>query len=393
MTMRHKLPFALMRGGTSKGVFLHADHVPADRERLTALLLDLFGSPDRRQIDGLGGADKLTSKAAIIGPPVRPDTDVTYLFGQVGTVQAEVDYNLNCGNLTAAVGVYAIEEGFVAPVEGLTEVRVHNVNTDRVIRVVVPVRDGEPVWEGDFAIGGVPGTGAPIDLDFSAATGAITGTLFPTGNVSDWLDVPEVGQVEVSIVDGANLAVYIDHAALDMTGLESPDEIDADAALKRRMDAVRKVVAYRCGLQDYWNARKAPSTPMLIVLRGATDYLTCTQGERVPAHTFDLVVRQYASGSASKTLAGTLTATTGVACRVPGTIPYRLLGEDARRSTRRLGFGHPSGIAFVEAAVDATREGVSVDRMVVQRTARRLADGVAYLRQGIDMPTAVTDPP
>lgn len=380
MTMRHTLPFVLMRGGTSKGVFLRADQVPTDRTRLTAVLLDLFGSPDRRQIDGLGGADKLTSKAAIIGAPVRPDTDVTYLFGQVGTVQAEVDYNLNCGNLTAAVGVYAIEEGFVAPVEGMTEVRVHNVNTDRVIRVHVPVSDGLPVWEGDFAIGGVPGTGAPIDLDFSAATGAITGTLFPTGNVSDWLDVPGVGQVEVSIVDGANLAVYIHHDALDMTGLETPDEIDANTALKRRMDAIREVVAYRCGLQDYWNARKAPSTPMLIVLREATDYLTCTQGDRVPADAFDLLVRQYASGSASKTLAGTLTATTGVACRVPGTIPYRLLGEGARLSMQRLGFGHPSGIAFVEAVVNTTRDVVSVERMVVQRTARRLAEGIAYLK-------------
>lgn len=165
--MRDDLPFVLMRGGTSKGIFLRAEDVPTDRARLTAVLLDLFGSPDRRQIDGLGGADKLTSKAAIIGPPVREGTDVTYLFGQVGTVRAEVDYNLNCGNLTAAVGVYAIEEGLVAPVEGTTVVRVHNVNTDKVIGVEVPVQGGKPVWRGDLAIGGVPGTGAPISLDFS----------------------------------------------------------------------------------------------------------------------------------------------------------------------------------------------------------------------------------
>ncbi|RYF36883.1 MAG: 3-methylitaconate isomerase, partial [Comamonadaceae bacterium] len=281
--MRDDLPFVLMRGGTSKGVFLRAEDLPADRAALTAVLLDLFGSPDRRQIDGLGGADKLTSKAAIIGKPVRADTDITYLFGQVGTVRAEVDYNLNCGNLTAAAGVYAVEEGFVAPVEGITRVRVHNVNTDRVIGVEVPVRDGKPVWRGDFAIGGVPGTGAPIALDFSQAVGAITGKLLPTGNAVDVLDVPGVGPVEMSVVDGANMAVYVHHEVLRMTGIEAPEEIDADAGLKARMDAIRKAVAYRCGLRDYWDARLAPSTPMLIVLRGPADYRTCTHGDAIAA--------------------------------------------------------------------------------------------------------------
>lgn len=384
--MRDDLPFVLMRGGTSKGVFLRAEDVPADRERLTKLLLDLFGSPDRRQIDGLGGADKLTSKAAIIGKPVREGTDVTYLFGQVGTVRAEVDYNLNCGNLTAAVGVYAIEEGLVAPVEGVTLVRVHNVNTDRVIGVEVPVKDGQPLWRGDLAIGGVPGTGAPISLDFSQAVGAITGKLLPTGNATDVLDVPGVGSVEVSIVDGANMAVYVDHEALGMSGIEAPEEIDCNADLKRRMDAIRRVVAYRCGLRDYWDARQAPSTPMLIVLSPPADYRTCTQGDAVPAVEIDLVVRQFASGSASKTLAGTLTATTGIACRMPGTLPHRLLTSARGNPTRPLAFGHPSGIIHVEADVDQANaaEMPRVRRMAVQRTARRIADGRAYLKDGFE---------
>src|SRR5690606_15673081 len=137
-----------MRGGTSKGVFFHEHDVPEDRAALTPFLLDIFGAPDKRQIDGLGGADKLTSKAAIIGKPVRPDSDVTYLFGQVGIEAAEVDFNLNCGNLTAAVGVFAIEEGLVKAVQGHTSVRVHNLNTDRLIRVDVPVSGGVPVVEG-----------------------------------------------------------------------------------------------------------------------------------------------------------------------------------------------------------------------------------------------------
>lgn len=379
--MHDHLPFVLMRGGTSKGVFLRAQDVPADREQLTPILLDLFGSPDRRQIDGLGGADKLTSKAAVIGPPVREGTDVTYLFGQVGTVRAEVDYNLNCGNLTAAVGLYAVQEGLVAPAEGITVVRVHNLNTDRIVRVEVPVFGGQAQWRGDLAIGGVPGTGAAISLDFAQAVGAITGRLLPTGRPSDLLDVPGMGPVEVSVVDGANLAVYVHAAALGMSGIESPDEIDADADLRRRMDAIRQAVAYRCGLRAYWDARLAPSTPMLIVLSAPADYRTCTQGDLVAAAGLDLVVRQYASGSASKTLAGTLTATTGIACRLPGSLPQRLLGDAHGPSACTLSFGHPSGVIHVEVDVDAPAgEPVVVRRLAIQRTARRLAEGKAFLK-------------
>ena len=380
--MRDDLPFVLMRGGTSKGIFLRAEDLPTDRAQLSRVLLDLFGSPDRRQIDGLGGADKLTSKVAIIGKPVRERTDVTYLFGQVGTVRAEVDYNLNCGNLTAAVGVYAIEEGLVAPVEGITLVRVHNVNTDRVIGVEVPVQGGKPVWRGDFAIGGVPGTGAAISLDFSQAVGAITGKLLPTGNAVDVMDVPGVGSVELSVVDGANMAIYVHHSVLRMTGIESPEEIDDDTDLKTRMDAIRRTVAYHCGLREYWDARQAPSTPMLIVLAEPATYRTCTQGDTVVAGDLDLVVRQYASGSASKTLAGTLTATTGIACRVPGTLPHRILTAMRGNPARPLAFGHPSGVIYVEADADC-RAGAppQVRRLAVQRTARRLAEGRAFLKE------------
>ncbi len=374
--MSHTLPFVLMRGGTSKGVFLREQDVPKLRAELTAVLLDLFGSPDRRQIDGLGGADKLTSKAAIIGPPVRTDSDVSYLFGQVGTVRAEVDYNLNCGNLLAAVGLYAIEEQLIPVREGITTVRVHNVNTDKIIHVSVPVRDGVAQWRGDLSIGGVPGTGASIALDFSRAVGAITGQMLPTGKVCEFLEVPDVGSIEVSIVDGANLAVYVQASALGMTGKESPDAIDVNDELKRRMDAIRRCVAYRCGLRDYWDARKAPSTPMLIAIGEPVDYVTCTQGERIAAAEVDMLVRQYASGSASKTLAATLTATTGLACRIEGSLPQRLIASNCKSGSSKLSFGHPSGVIHVESAVV---EGV-VMRLSVLRTARRIAEGRAYLK-------------
>jgi 2-methylaconitate cis-trans-isomerase PrpF len=230
-------------------------------------------------------------------------------------------------------------------------------------------------------MGGVPGTGAAIDLDFSRATGAITGRLLPTGAPLDVFEVPGVGPVEASVVDGANLVIYVHHTSLGMSGLESPEEIDGDALLKARMDALRKVVAYRVGLRDYWDARLAPSTPMLIVLREPADYLTCTQGDPVAAGTIDLVCRQYASGSASKTLAGTITATTGIACCLPGTLPHRMSqGRKRVVGQASLAFGHPSGVIHVEVEAIPDGDGVRVERLVIQRTARRLAEGVAYLK-------------
>lgn len=371
------IDFVLMRGGTSKGVFLREQDVPQDRSELTQLLLDLFGSPDRRQIDGLGGADKLTSKAAIIGKARRPDSDVTYLFGQVGTVAPEVDFNLNCGNLTAAVGVYAIEQGLVRPEEGRTLVRVHNLNTDRLVHVRVPVSGGKVQTKGDLAIGGVPGTGARIELDFSRAVGAITGKLLPFGEAQTQLEVPGLGNIAVSVVDGANLVIYAHASAFGLAGTEDPQRIDGDADLKSRMDLVRKEVAYRLGMADYWNSRSAPSTPMLVLLQRPSDYRTCTDGELIAATSHDLLCRQYASGSASKTLAGTITATTGIACNIPGTIPAEL---STRSPDRPLAFGHPSGLIHVEASVTKHEDAWHVERAEILRTARRLAEGRAYLK-------------
>ncbi|MCD0502657.1 PrpF domain-containing protein [Bordetella petrii] len=376
-TIPESLEFVLMRGGTSKGVFLRQGDVPRDRAALQALLLDIFGSPDRRQIDGLGGADKLTSKAAIIGPPTRPDTDVTYLFGQVGILAAEVDFNLNCGNLTAAVGVYAIQQGLVAAREGTTTVRVHNVNTDRVVHVLVPVRDGTVRTEGPFSIGGVPGTGAAIGLDFSRAVGAITGRLLPLESARSRIAVPQAGEFEVSVVDGANLVVYAQARDFGLTGIEDPAAIDGDTALRGRMDAVRRHVAHSVGLEDYFDARSAPSTPMLVLLRQPHDYRSCTDSAVVPAAAQDLVCRQYASGSVSKTLAATVTATTGMACGIAGSLPARLLAR--RHEGGMLAFGHPSGLIHVDARVASGADGWSVERAIIQRTARRLAEGRVYL--------------
>lgn len=382
MSKSVSVDFVLMRGGTSKGVFLRAEDVPQDRKDLVPYLLDIFGSPDQRQIDGLGGAEKLTSKAAIIGWPVLPDTDVTYLFAQVGIQAPEVDFNLNCGNLTAAVGMYAIQQGYVPAEDGVTRVRIHNLNTDKILYADVPVLDGEPLVEGDLAIGGVPGTGAPIALDFSRAAGAITGRLLPLGTAVVSLTVPGYGQIEVSVVDCANLVVFVSADALGMVGNETPSQIDGNAALVAKIDAIRSEVAHRVGLGDYWDSRKVPSTPMCVVVQQPLSYQSYTTGELISEHSVDLVCRQYSTGATSKAMAATVTSCTGVACRIPGTVAARRLAATATADTP-IRIGHPSGIIRVESVVDMSGSDSSynVNTATIWRTARRIAEGRVFLKK------------
>jgi hypothetical protein len=379
MNKNDAVEFVLMRGGTSKGIFLRADDVPSERAELIPFLLDLFGSPDRRQIDGLGGADKLTSKVAIIGKSTMPETDLTYLFGQIGIQAPEVDFNLNCGNLTAAVGMYAIQEGLVNSADGVVTVRIHNVNTGKVIHAHVPVIDGEPVTEGELAIGGVPGTGAPIGLDFSRAAGAITGKLLPLGAATVSLAVPGYEAIDVSVVDCANLVVFVAADALGMSGIETPDQIDGNRDLVARIDAIRKTVAHKVGLGQYWDSRAVPSTPMCVVVQRPQTYKTFSTGAEIASGTIDLVCRQYSTGATSKALAATVTSCTGVACRIDGTIAARHLGSRAA-SRELIEIGHPSGIIGVEARVEANSEGFRVHSAHILRTARRLAEGKAFLK-------------
>lgn len=184
---RIAVPCALMRGGTSKAVFMRMSDVPSEPAMRERFLLALFGSPDKRQIDGLGGADPLTSKFAMIGPATRPDADIDYTFAQIGVEEAYVSYEIVCGNISAATGVYAIEEGLVPAAEPVTTVRAHNTNTSSILIIKVPVRDGEALVEGDFAIDGVPGTSAEVALAYSGTSGGATGRLLPTGKVRDSL--------------------------------------------------------------------------------------------------------------------------------------------------------------------------------------------------------------
>ncbi|NVM24741.1 MAG: 3-methylitaconate isomerase, partial [Desulfobacterales bacterium] len=233
----------IIRGGTSRGVYFHENELPPDRHLRDKIILDVFGSPDVREIDGLGGADILTSKVCIIGPSMREDADVDYTFGQVIIDKPIVDYSINCGNLSSGVGPFAIDEGLVKPVEPITTVRIYNTNTKKILVAGVPVRGGKAVVEGDYRIDGVPGTGAKIALDFAATAGTIKGTLLPTGKVREVLSIDEIGEIPVSIVDAANPTVFAFAEDVGIEGTERFQDLLSNREIWRKVEAIRGAAA------------------------------------------------------------------------------------------------------------------------------------------------------
>jgi 2-methylaconitate cis-trans-isomerase PrpF len=372
----------IMRGGTSKAVFLREEDLPPPGAERDRLILRVFGSPDKRQIDGLGGADPLTSKLAIIGAPRMVNTDVTYTFGQVEIDRPHVDYHSLCGNISAAVGQFAIEAGMVPAVDGVTRVRTWNTNLKRLLTIEVPVRDGKPVGLGTYRVPGVPGSGARILIDFSDTAGGATGALLPTGNPVDILDVPGVGAIEASLIDIGNAHVFIRAHDVGLTGTETPAQIDADRALLGRLERIRGAGAVRMGMASSIEAARSetPATPILGMVAPPAAYIGHLDGVQVAEDDVDLVARLLFMQISHKTYAGTSTVCTGVAARIPGSI----VAEAARSSFAdriELRIGHPAGVIETESEVVLAEAGRNhgVRRATLGRTARRILDGTVYV--------------
>ncbi len=266
---------AIVRGGTSKGVFILKHDLPSDPVKRDKVICAVYGSPDVRQIDGLGGADVLTSKLAIISPSTRKDADVDYTFGQVSMDAEFVDYGGNCGNISSAVGGFAIDEGLVTPKEPVTTVRIHLTNSNNILVAEVPVKNGRAQVEGDFAIDGCPGTGAKITLDWSDTVGCITGKLLPTGNTKDCITIDGKGY-PVSIVDAANPLVFIHARSLGLKGTESPSQIEADKGLMALIEKIRGTACVMIGLVNKPEeaATKTPYQPFFAIVSEPADYQT-----------------------------------------------------------------------------------------------------------------------
>jgi 2-methylaconitate cis-trans-isomerase PrpF len=370
----------VMRGGTSRALFVMRGELPAgavDRDRA---ILRMYGSPDVRQIDGLGGADPLTSKLAIIGPATRPDADVDYTFGQVSITEPFIDYAGNCGNISAAVGPYAIDEGLVDAVEPITTVRIHQTNTDSILIAQVPVKNGKAAVEGDYHIAGVPGTGAQIALDFSDTAGAVTGKLLPTGNPVDRLDVPGLGPIDISIVDAGTPCIFVRAQDMGLTGIETPGEIDADRDLNERIERTRGTAAAKVGIVESWEdaAKKSPYLPFFALVSPPSDYVAFTTGQTVQAADVDFVARLLFMLRMHKAYPVTGTVCTGAAAKIPGTLVYEVARPASRQQTVTR-IGHPAGVISVDAQVRETGEGPQLVRAALGRTARRLMEGYAFV--------------
>lgn len=384
MSRTQPYPCVVMRGGTSRAVFLKEADLPQDRAERDRVILAIFGSPDRRQIDGIAGADPLTSKLAIIGPPPADRSfpqpvHLTYTFGQVEIERPEIDWHSLCGNISSAVGVFAIEEGMAPAQAPVTSVRVFNTNLQRVLTIEVPVADGLPVTAGDYAVPGVPGTGARILIDFSDTAGGATGNLLPTGNPVDRLDIPGHGPLEVSLVDIGNAHVFLRAADLGLTGTETAAQIDADPTLRALLETIRGMAAHRMGMIDdpARSARLSPATPLLGMIGAAQDYRIDLTGETVSADEVDLVSRLMFMQQMHKTYAGTSTVCTGVAAKLSGTIVHQLARQ---REGQEVRIGHPAGVIETETVIERLGENdYAVHRATLGRTARRILEGRAFV--------------
>lgn len=374
---------SIVRGGTSKGVFIMKNELPADPVFRDKVILAIYGSPDIRQIDGLGGADVLTSKLAIIGPPTRDDADVDYTFGQVSFDAAFVDYGGNCGNISAAVGPFAIDMGLVVPVEPVTTVRIHLTNSGHLLTAMVPVKDGKAAVDGDYAIDGVPGTGAKITLDWSDVTGTVSGgKLLPTGNTKDTVNVDGKEYV-ISLVDAGNPLVFISAQSLGMKGTETPAEIESDKVLMALIEKIRGQAAVMLGLVDTPEeaAGKSPYIPFFAIVSPPAGY-TGLNGIEVKAGDIDIVSRLLFMLKMHKAYPITGTACTGAAARIPGTVAWDMLPNKTQGDSD-LRIGHPGGIVYVEAKTEEKGSGVELKKIGTYRTARRIMDGLVYVRNEI----------
>ncbi|HJM44128.1 MAG: PrpF domain-containing protein [Nitrospinota bacterium] len=364
--MQARIRSVFMRGGTSKGLFFREADLPEDPALRDAVLLRVMGSPDARQIDGLGAGFSSASKAAILAPPREDGGPVRYTFGQVGIGAATVDYRGNCGNLSAAVGPFAIEEGWIEPVEPVTRVGILNTNTDKMILAEVPVRGGAFQAEGDCSIPGVPGTGAPIHLSYEDPGGAVTGALLPTGKRSEAVAVPGRGEIEVSIVDAGNPAVFVRAKDLGLEAIPSPAEVDGNPELMAALEHVRAVAAERCGLVG--DAREAadrsPAVPKVALAAPPEE-------DAQDVHLSALIISM---GKAHGAYALTGAIATCAAAKIRGTVVHAVARETAGGEVT---LRHPSGDLTMEVDVEEAGDGgeARVRWVKTVRTARRLMEG------------------
>lgn len=359
--MQSPIPAVFMRGGTSRGLYFNRADLPDDRTLWDGILLAAFGSPDPRQVDGVGGTTSVTSKTCIISPSGRDDADVDYFFAQLSVNEAKVDYAPTCGNMLAGVGPYAIETGLVPAEDGETRVRIFQVNTGGLVEAVVPTPGGRVEYEGDTAIDGVPGTAAPILLNFMNVVGARTGRLFPTGEVKEVID-----GIEVTIIDAAMPVMMMRAADVGKTGYETPAELDADRAFFARVEAMRLEAGRRMGLGDV----SGMVQPKIVILAP-------------PRNGGAIASRYFVPDKTHETHAITGGIAVAYAAVTNGTVAQPLAA--ALDDVPRPGFSieHPVGQLHLTLTLRKTAAGAEIDAAGIVRTARMIMQGSVMIPEHV----------
>ncbi len=372
------LPAVFMRGGTSRAVMFHRKDLP-ERGEWDPIFLAAMGSPDPngRQLNGMGGGISSLSKVCVLAPSEREDADIDYTFAQVQIREAMVDYRSNCGNMSSAVGPFAVDEGLLHPNGDTAVVRIFNTNTKKIIRSTFPLVDGRAGTDGTMAIPGVAGTGAPVKLDFLTPGGATTGRLLPTGSPVDRLEVPGFGPMEASMVDAANACVFVRATDLGLTGRELPEELDTNLAVLDLLQRVRRAASVAMGIAaTEEEAGTIRGVPIIGFVAPPMDAPTLS-GDPIQADDVDLTARFISNGQPHRALPLTASLCTAVAARIGGTLANQALRPGGSASIR---IGMPSGILTVDADVNQDPSGQWFAHSgAFYRTARRLFDGRIYV--------------
>ena len=376
-----KIPATYMRGGTSKGVFFRLKDLPdacqSPGEARDKLLLRVIGSPDpyQKQIDGMGGATSSTSKTVILADPTQPDHDVDYLFGQVSIDKPFVDWSGNCGNLTAAVGAFAINGGFVAkdriPENGTCTVRIWQANIKKTIVAHVPITNGEVQETGDFELDGVTFPAAEVQVEFmDPADGE--GSMFPTGNLVDDLEVPGVGTLKATMINAGIPTIFVNAEDIGYIGTELQEDINNDPAVLEKFETIRAHGAVRMGLiENIEQAASRQHTPKVAFVAEPTDY-QASSGKQINADDVDLLVRALSMGKLHHAMMGTAAVAIATAAAIPGTVVNLAAGGGDRIE---VVFGHPSGTLKVGAEAEMSNGNWTVKKAIMSRSARVLMEG------------------
>ena len=362
------------RGGTSKGVFFQKKDLPtSDQNKLNELFLKVIGSPDtnQRQLNGMGGGVSSVSKCVIISPSERDDADIDYNFIQIAIDKPIAEWNNNCGNLSGAVGPYAVQEGIIKPKEGENLIRIYQVNTDKIIHSTFQVKDGKPLIEGDYSIAGVHGAGSKVRLDYIEPGGSGTGKLLPTGNVIDEIEIKDYGKIKVSIVDAATPLVYLLAEDIGLNGTETPDELDAKTDKMNLIQKIRRKSAHIIGLSNSEN--EAPmNTPRIGIVTSPKDYVSLDK-TKISSNDQDITTRMFSMEKTHKAIMGTAGVNIGVAAAIDGTIPNKVKRKNS--DPLELRAGNPSGIMTAGAIIENKNGKPFAKSAIFFRTFRPLMRG------------------